>query len=72
VSLKERVGRETGLYNILTSEVYSGTLIWGRKSKGGLKPVRVENACPAIVDQEIFDKVQEQLRERGMVGGTVR
>jgi len=61
---------ETGLRDILTNEVYSGTLGWGYTSEGGLEPVRVENACLAITDQEIFGKVQEQLRECGMVGDT--
>ena len=55
---------KTGLHSILTNEIYSGTLVWGRNSKQGLQPIRVENACPAIVDEDTFIKVQNQMKER--------
>ena len=55
---------KTGLHSILTNEVYAGTLVWGRRSKRGLEPIRVENGCPAIVDRETFNRVREQLKER--------
>lgn len=55
---------KTGVHIILSNEVYAGTFVWGRNSKRGLEPVRVENACPAIVDKGTFNKVQHQLRER--------
>lgn len=55
---------KTSLHTILTNEAYAGTLTWGRNSKRGLEPIRVENACPAVVDKETFDKVQAHLKER--------
>jgi len=44
--------------------VYAGAFVSGRNSKRGPEPVRVENACPAIIDRETFNKVQEQLETR--------
>jgi len=41
--------------------VYAGAFVSGRNSKRGPEHVRVENACPAIIDRETFNKVQEQL-----------
>jgi site-specific DNA recombinase len=58
---------KTGLHFILGNELYIGTLVWGRKSKRGLDPIRVEDACPPIVSKEIFDLVQERMRERAPV-----
>jgi len=55
---------KTGVHIILTNEAYAGTFVWGRNSKRGLEPVRVENACPAIVDKGTFSTVQDRLRER--------
>ncbi len=55
---------KTSLHGILTNEVYSGTALWGRSSKRGLPPVRVEGAFPAIVSRETFDKVRAMLGER--------
>jgi len=55
---------KTGLYGILTNEIYAGVFVWGRNSKRGLEPVRTENACPPVVDKETFAKVQNLLRER--------
>jgi len=56
---------KTTLYHILTNEVYTGTLVWGRKARNNkLPPVRVEHAWTAIVDRATFDRVQETLKER--------
>ena len=55
---------KTSIHMILTNETYTGTLIWGRNSKRNLSPIRVENAWPAIVNRETFDKVQAQLKDR--------
>ena len=44
--------------------MYAGAFVSGRNSKRGPEPVRVENACPAIIDRETFNKVQEQLETR--------
>ncbi len=55
---------KTGLRQILGNEVYTGTAVWGRNSKRALPPIRVENAWPAIVDQESFQQVQSLLGQR--------
>ncbi len=56
--------QKTGLRSILANEVYTGTLVWGKGSKRNLEPVRVEGACPAIIDKETFDRVQEIIKDR--------
>jgi site-specific DNA recombinase len=55
---------KTGLYSILTNEIYTGVFVWGRNSKRGHEPVRTENACRPIVDRATFEKVQGLMRER--------
>ncbi|MBM4447423.1 MAG: recombinase family protein [Chloroflexi bacterium] len=60
----------TTVYKILTNEVYCGTLVWGGKNgfaaaKRGDKPVRIENAWPAIIDEVAFNFIQSQMKERG-------
>ncbi|MCL0036692.1 recombinase family protein, partial [Dehalococcoidia bacterium] len=58
---------KTGLHSILSNEIYTGTFIWGRNSKRGFKPVRVEDACPAIVNRETFNRVHNLLKGRAPV-----
>jgi len=55
---------KTTVHNILSNEIYTGTIIWGQHSKRGLPPVRADNACPAIVDRETFRRAQDLLRAR--------
>ena len=55
---------KTGLYFILTNEIYIGVFVWGKNSKRGNEPVRTENVCPAIIDRETFLKVQTLMKER--------
>lgn len=57
---------KTTLHGILTNEVYTGTLVWGRQSKSAPNhlPVRVEGAWEPVVDRDTFDRVQSLLRER--------
>jgi len=55
---------KTGLYKILTNEICIGVQTWGRDSKRGLEPVRVANACPAIIDRDTYEKVQGMLKGR--------
>jgi len=55
---------KTGVYSILTNEIYSGVFVWGKHSKRGLPPVRTENACPAIVNRDTFLGVQEIMKDR--------
>ncbi len=56
--------QKTTVYNILTNEVYTGTFVWGIKSHRELAPVKVENACPAIANRDIFERVQAIMKER--------
>ena len=54
------------LHYVLRNEAYTGAAVWGRTSKGekAQDPVRVEGAWPALVSRELFDAVQEAMRER--------
>ena len=54
------------LHYVLRNEAYTGTAVWGRTSKGEKTqdPVRVEGAWPALVSRELFDEVQQAMRER--------
>ena len=52
------------VHGMLGNEAYKGTLVWGKRSKGKARPVRVEGAVPAIVSAEEFERVQELLRSR--------
>ena len=55
-----------GLHYLLNNEAYTGTAVWGRTSKGdkAQDPVRVEGAWPALVSRELFDAVQQAMRDR--------
>ena len=55
-----------GLHYLLTNEAYTGTAVWGRTTKGekAQDPVRVEGAWPALVSREMFDAVQQAMRDR--------
>ena len=55
-----------GLHYLLTNEAYTGTAVWGRTSKGAKTqdPVRVEGAWPALISRELFDAVQQAMRDR--------
>ncbi len=57
---------KTTVWGVLTNEAYTGTLVWGKTSKGGHKPepVRVEAAWQPIVEQSTFTRVQGLLQER--------
>jgi hypothetical protein len=58
---------KTTIHKILTSEVYTGTLIWGRNSVRNLPVIRVDNAWPAIIDKSIFDQAQILLKNRAPI-----
>ena len=58
---------KTTIYKILTNEVYTGTLVWGRTSNRNLPPVRVENAWPAVVDHDDFEQVKSKLKKRAFI-----
>ena len=55
-----------GLHYLLNNEAYTGTAVWGRTSKGEKTqdPVRVEGAWPALISREMFDEVQQAMRNR--------
>ena len=57
---------KTGLYYLLTNEAYTGTSVWGRTTKGDKEPdpVRVEGAWEALVSRDLFENVQQGLKER--------
>ena len=54
------------VHYLLTNEAYTGTAVWGVKSKDEKAPeaVRVGNAWPALVSRETFDLVQQGLHQR--------
>jgi site-specific DNA recombinase len=58
---------KTTIHKILTNEVYTGTLVWGRSSVRDLPVIRVDNAWPAIIDKSIFDQAQILLKDRAPV-----
>ncbi len=54
----------TSVHKILENEAYTGTLVWGLTGKDGAPPVRVENAFPAIVTHQEFQRVKRLLKSR--------
>ena len=42
--------------------MYTGTLVWGVTAKDKIPPVRVENAFPAIVSREEYDRVARMMQ----------
>lgn len=60
---------KTTVHKILKNEAYTGVLLWGQESTNGnngnrLPHIRVEEAWPAIIDREIFKKVEAKLGTR--------
>jgi hypothetical protein len=66
ITNKGRRWQKNVVHYLLTNEAYTGTAVWGVKSKDekAQEPVRVENAWPALVSRETFDLVQQGLHER--------
>ncbi|MDE2684515.1 MAG: recombinase family protein [Chloroflexota bacterium] len=56
--------RKTTVHKLLSNEAYTGTLVWGQKSRDKQEPVRVEDAFPAIVSQQEFQRVRKLLESR--------
>ena len=54
------------LHYALRNEAYTGAAVWGKTSKDGQAPdpVRVEGAWPALVSRELFEDVQQAMRDR--------
>ena len=59
--------RKTTVYKLLTNEVYTGTVVWGANAKDKAPPVRVENAFPALVSRDVFNRVVSLLESRAPV-----
>ena len=59
--------RKTTVYKLLTNEVYTGTVVWGANAKDKAPPVRVENAFPALVSRDVFNRVVALLESRAPV-----
>ena len=53
-----------GVHIILTSEAYTGTLVWGVNARDKAPPIRVEDAFPAIVSKTMFRRVNKLMRSR--------
>ena len=66
ITNRGRPWQKNVVHYLLTNEAYTGTAVWGVKSKDekAQEPVRVENAWPALVSRETFDLVQQGLHER--------
>ena len=58
-----RWGRNT-VHGMLTNETYTGTLVWGLRAKDKAPPVRVEDAFPAIVSRDEFERANQLLQSR--------
>ena len=63
-SPKGKQWRKTTVHKVLSNEAYTGTLVWGLKARDRQEPVRVENAFPAIVSQQEFQRVRKLLESR--------
>ena len=66
ITNKGRRWHKGGLHYVLTNEAYTGTAVWGLKSKGEQPPdpVRVEGAWEALISREVFEQVRKSLQER--------
>ena len=55
---------KTTIHAMLTNEAYTGTLVWGAKARDKAEPVRVEDAFPAIVTKQEFQRVARMMQSR--------
>ena len=55
---------KTTVHSMLENEAYTGAVVWGISAKDGAPPVRVENAHPAIITKQQFQRVRELLGSR--------
>lgn len=59
--------RKTSIREFLLNEKYVGTFVYGKKDKHGHltgKEIKIENGLPAIISKDVFNKVQEKLKNR--------
>jgi len=67
---KDKPWGNTTIAYILKNEIYTGTLVWNKKSKDKFKInkpdeiVRVENSHPAIIEKQVFHTVQKLISKR--------
>ena len=54
---------KTTIHRILTNEVYTGALVWGVTAKDKVPPVRVEDAFPALVSREEYNRVVKVMQD---------
>jgi len=71
--ISSRTGRKwgaTSIEKILHNEAYTGTLVWGKRTRNpsqitnGTVPLRTEEAWPALVDGTAFTQIQAKLAAR--------
>ncbi len=71
--ISSRTGRKwgaTSVEKILHNEAYTGTMVWGKRTKNpsqiinGTVPLRTEGAWPALVDGTAFTQVRARLAAR--------
>ena len=55
---------KTTIHTMLDNEAYTGAVVWGTKAKDGAPPVRVEDAHPAIISKQEFQRVKKLLGSR--------
>ena len=55
---------KTTIHSMLDNEAYTGAVVWGTKAKDGAPPVRVEDAHPAIISKQEFQRVKKLLGSR--------
>lgn len=56
--------RTTTIDRMLSNYIYCGDYLYGKRAKN-MKPIHLENICPAIIDKETFKMVQTQ-KERNL------
>lgn len=56
--------RTTTIDRMLSNYIYCGDYLYGKRAKN-MKPIHLENICPAIIDKEAFKMVQTQ-KERNL------
>ena len=55
---------KTTIHRILCNEAYTGTLVWGSNAQDNAPPVRVDNAFPAIVTTQEFQRIARMMHSR--------
>lgn len=56
--------RTTTIDRMLSNYIYCGDYLYGKRAKN-MKPIHLENICPAIIDKQTFKMVQTQ-KERNL------